>query len=423
MNQFIFDNYVFDGTEAKFFYRDHLQTYCETFIFKLEGAYDKVLLDRALYLMFLLVGVSYYKAYPTRNATIRLGDIDAWQADFLNKVYTEGLGQFAYDNNLTRDDLAAFQASTVEKVEPLEYTGEGIITLQSGGKDSLLLAELLERGGESYTPWYMATGVSHPAVLDKLSSPLVVTQRVIDRTALSRAESRGGLNGHVPVTFIALAAALVQTILLGKNTVLAAIGHEGEEPHAYIGEMPVTHQWSKTWRAEQLLAEYVHRYISPDIRIGSPLRGYSELKITNLFTKYAWGRFGNEFSSCNRANYQQDSDNTQLVWCGSCSKCANSFILFAAWLNPDQLEPIFRDNLFRVAYLQNDFKGLLGVEGVMKPFECVGEVDELRYAYQLALHRGYEPLPFTVPASYYDFDALYEHQLWARKMINEGLGK
>jgi len=198
--------------------------------------------------------------------------------------------------------------------------------------------------------------------------------------------------------------------------VLAAIGHEGEEPHARIGDYAVTHQWSKTWPAEQLLQSYVEKYVGV-IRVGSPLRAYSELKVAKLFVEYCWEKYGRQFSSCNVANYQLGHDNHNLNWCGTCPKCANSFLLFAAFVDGGELESVFSENLFKKPELSEYFKGLLGIDGVMKPFECVGEVDELRAAYHLALAQGYDGLAFDVPSSTFDMDAEYPAQAWALQMI------
>ena len=241
---------------------------------------------------------------------------------------------------------------------------------------------------------------------------LIVSRRTIDRQHIAEARARGGLNGHVPVTYILDSIVLLQAILLRKEGVLAAIGHEGEEPHAYIGDVAVRHQWSKTWRAEQALQEYVSRYISPDLAITSPLRRYSELRIAELFVEYAWEKYGHQFSSCNLGNYMQGQGNATLTWCGKCPKCANSYLLFAPFLDADELRSIFggRD-LFIDAALDETFRGLLGIGGTIKPFECVGEVDELRLAYYIAQTRGgYGQLAFDVPHSNFDYKKEYnEH--------------
>ena len=68
--------------------------------------------------------------------------------------------------------------------------------------------------------------------------------------------------------------------------------------------------------------------------------------------------------------------------------------------------------------LENDFKGLLGIDNVMKPFECVGEIDELRKAYHLAQNKGgYAKLDFVVPESNFDYDLEFPSNNWARNIV------
>lgn len=423
MNKFVFKSYDFNETThvASFRYGfENGREFEERVQFEKAENYDKQLLDRALFLSFILAGTSYYKAFPSRDVVLQTGSLDAWQADFFNVVYQEGLSQFAYENQRTRDDLAHFVPNDTEKtVAPLSAKGTTTISLQSGGKDSLLTATMLQEKQTPFTPWYVSSVPHHPAVLDTFSNPLVTVQRYIDLAALNESKSQGALNGHVPVTYIIASYALIDAILRGATTVLLSIGHEGEEAHDYIGDLAVNHQWSKTWPAEKALSEYVRRYISPDIRIGSPLRGFSELKIAELFIQHAWKKYGHSFSSCNRANYMQGNDNTQLRWCGECPKCANSFLLFAPFLPAEELKSLFNgQDLFEKPLLQNTFKGLLGIDGVMKPFECVGETAELQLAYAMAQRRGgYKVLSFTVPESTFDYEREYEVQAWARQMV------
>lgn len=346
-------------------------------------------LDSAMFLAFVLLGTSYYKAHPTPFVQLPK-QIDEWQADFFNKVFQEGLSQYAFENGLTRDNLAHFKPTT-SKVEQAArpYRGEGIISLQSGGKDSLLVATLLLEANIDFIPWYVSSDKdgAHPAVIDEIFPQLIdknanVVVRQIDQVHL---KETGGLNGHVPVTYINTALAIVQAILNNYNIILTSIGNEGGEPHSMIGDLPVNHQWSKTWEAEQLMAEYVKRYISNDIKVGSPIRKYTELRIAELFVNKCWQKYGYKFSSCNSANYKQGTQNNQLIWCGECAKCANTYLLFCPFLAPQVLQSLFQDvDLFRKPTLEKTFKGLLGIDNEMKPFECVGSVDELRFAY---MHR------------------------------------
>jgi len=384
--------------------------------------YNPELLDRALFLAFVLIGTSYYKSHPTTGVELPQ-PIDEFQARFFNTVYQEGLSQFAFENQLTRADLAHFVATpNYHTTRPLAYKGTGMLALQSGGKDSLLTAALLREQGINFTPWFIGYGNNnHPQVIDKVSDqPPQIVKRLIDHTNLQKTAGR---NGHVPITYIVMSLALIQAILNDKNTVITSIAQEGNEPHGMVGDLAINHQWSKSWPAEQLFAKYVATYISPDLHIGSPLRKYSELKIAELFVKKCWQNYGDKFSSCNRANYAQGGDSSKLVWCGNCAKCANSYLLFCPFLPAETFTATFASqDLFSNPQLIEIFKGLLGVDGVMKPFECVGTIDELRYAYHHRNQTGagqYHDLPFTVPDSHFDPNALYPAQTYFQELFHE----
>ena len=391
--------------------------------------YDTDALHAALFLAWIVAGTSYYKCFPNVSNITAPFRLDAFEADFFTKVYQEGMSQYAFENNLTRNDLISFHA-IVDDPEPpkaknmIVQAEEPFLTLQSGGKDSLLTAVLIRDMGSKWIPTYMQYSETYPKLLDKLGNPQLF-KRHIDRDGLAIAKERGALNGHVPITYIVCAYAVIQAILAGQKTVLLSVGHEGDEANAHIDDLAVNHQWSKTWPAEQLFSEYVNRYISQDIAIGSILRPLTELAIAELFVEYCWQEFGHVFSSCNRANYMQGQNNETLKWCGECPKCANNFLLFAPFVEPQELMSLFGgQNLFAKEMLYETWKGLLGIEGVMKPFECVGETEELRKAFNMAVDKwGSDTysLPFDVPKSDFDYKKRYEAQTWASNLLDETL--
>jgi hypothetical protein len=420
MSQFVFKNYSFKNGVASFEYAfDDGRSFKESIEFAANEAYNEGVLDRALFLAFILIGTSYYKSFPATDMRLET-PVDEWQSTFFNSVYQEGLSQFAYENKLTREDLLRFSPTHEALISPAaRYEGEGIVALQSGGKDSLLVATILKEKELSFTPWYVSSSAHYPGILDDLGQKVLVSTRTLDYEALKKASDDGGKNGHVPVTYILESLALIQAILLGKKSVLVSIAHEGEEPHHVIGDLSVTHQWSKTWAAEKAFSEYVSRYISQDIQIGSPLRSYTELHVAELFVRHSWDKYGHIFSSCNVANYRQGNDNSVLKWCGNCPKCANSFLLFAPFVEANELKSIFEgQDLFAKQSLEYTFKGLLGIDGISKPFECVGEIDELRSAYHWAISKGgYDKLPFDVPESSFDYLQRYDSQSWATELL------
>ncbi len=426
---FFFEGYRFDAETmaASFMYSfDGKREFTETVTFEPTSVLVREdVLERCLELAMLVAGTSYYKCFPVKRAEYRGKKFTKKQAEFINKVYKNGLSQFIFENHLDPESILHVESHGKE-LEPLSYEGKGVLSLQSGGKDSLLLGELLNEKQVTYTSWYMTSSKTYPKIISRLNGKGPrLARRAIDRAGLDRAAQDGALNGHVPVTYIVLAYALIDAVLHGEDTVLAAIGAEGNEPHEFVGDLPVNHQWSKTWEAEQLFADYVMTSISPNIQVGSPLRPFSELRIAELFEEICWAPYSYGFSSCNRANYEQGELNTDLKWCGTCPKCANTFLLFSPFVIPYELRRIFDGtNLFASQHpeLQRSFKGLLGIDGAMKPFECVGEVEELRTAYAMARARYGTvacQLPFDVPEGHFDYKKLGPAQAWTAEYLPE----
>lgn len=393
---FKFLDYSFENNSASFRYEgEDGVVFEEKAEFYNNGSvdFDKEILDNALFFAFVVIGTSYYKTHPTRDVILDR-KIDNIQAEIFNKIYQEGLSQFAFENNLKRDDLAHFSGKDENHFAKTSGAKDAALVLVSGGKDSLLMAEKIRESGKEYRVAYISSQDSYPEIIDEFGEPIII-RRYIDKANLQKS---GGLNGHVPVTLINQALSLIQAILLGYNRIEFGIGDEGLEPHALIDDLPVNHQWSKTKEAQELLEKYVANYVATDITFSSVLKGKTELEIAEEFAKLCWDKFGNKFSSCNVANYKQDENNRELKWCGKCAKCANSYLLFAPFVDFEKQKALFGRDLFTDPELTEIFKGLLGVDGVMKPFECIASIEELRKAYKTRLP-GYSELPFDVPGS------------------------
>ena len=70
--------------------------------------------DRALQLLHLVAGVSYYKAAVPAQIRIDGDAIDAATAALMDEVYLHGLGEFAYRNGLDLRERVRFPASAGE---------------------------------------------------------------------------------------------------------------------------------------------------------------------------------------------------------------------------------------------------------------------------------------------------------------------
>ena len=395
---FKFKNYTFDiaSSTAAFSYEGPtgiVFTEKVRFLAPENASYDKTTLNAALFFAWIILGTSYYKADPTPTVELAY-PLDEAEASFFNQIYQEGLGQFAYENHLIRENLAHFAVTknnSTPTTNTLPGTGPTLVLL-SGGKDSILTAKLLEESGKKIRPVYISASTVYPEVISSFGEPIII-ERTIDHAGLEKA---AGKNGHVPVTLINEALSIIQAVLLGSSEIQLGIGREGLEPHAQIGDLLVNHQWSKTDVAQNLLKNYLKTHVATNLSIGSILENYTELEIAKLFAEHCWASYGHTFSSCNVANYKQDQTGGELKWCGKCAKCANSYLLFAPFVPAAEQKQLFNGHdLFEDPELTETFKGLLGVDGVMKPFECVASVAELRWAYKNRLP-GYGSLPFEV---------------------------
>ena len=74
---------------------------------------------------------------------------------------------------------------------------------------------------------------------------------------------------------------------------------------------------------------------------------------------------------------------------GECPKCRFVSLILAPFISRDELLAIFggRD-MFAEPEQREGYLELLGVDGLFKPFECVGEPDECRVALEMIRERG-----------------------------------
>ncbi|MBR5648014.1 hypothetical protein IKW73_03760 [Candidatus Saccharibacteria bacterium] len=389
---FRFLDYSFDNGLATFRYQSENDIFTEKVQFVTDNLidYNKNVLDKALFLAFVVLGTSYYKVRAGKSVELPRA-ISTRQAEIFNRIYQEGMSQFAFENKLTRNDLAEFVGGDAGDFAEETFTRGGSLVTLSGGKDSLLATEMTIGSGTEYKIAYITASESYPDIINEFGEPVII-RRMIDKEGLKNA---GGFNGHVPVTIINQALMLIQAILLGYSRIEFGIGKEGLEAHAFIDDLPVNHQWAKTADAQSLMDEYIKNFVTPSIKIDSLLKDLSELEIARSFAGRCWQKYGDRFSSCNVANYKQGANNATLKWCGKCAKCANSYLLFAPFVPYTEQLKIFGHDLFTDPEMTETFKGLLGVDGVMKPFECIASIDELRYAYKNKLP-GYGDLPFEI---------------------------
>ena len=362
-------------------------------------------------LVFLLSGVSYYKT--AAPPVIDFGATALTQAEeaFLRDFYLQGLAEFAYRNNLDLsgislggDDLpqtpALSPGGTTPPAPPAHgglpaprtprppgppTGGRRALVPFGGGIDSIVTVEQVRQRADVALfvvsrPDDRFDAIEQPAAVTGL--PVVRAEREIDPQLLRSAEL-GFLNGHVPVTGILSAIAVLAAVLTDRDAVVMANEWSASIPTLEFDGRPVNHQFSKS---EEFEAAF--RGVLADQGSGpdyfSWLRDRTELWVGERFAEL--GQYHASFRSCNKAFYTERARRF-AHWCGQCDKCAFIDLILAPFLPAETLRQIFAvagEPLADPA-LKPKFRSLLGAGA--KPFECVGEVTECRAAVLLAAGR------------------------------------
>lgn len=408
---FVFKQYEFDRAAKQLTLRygfDDAIEFVDTYHFGFEFAADIDLeaLDRACFGLFMMAGISYYKAFLPPTIVIQQGSLTAEQAEFFGTTYRSGLGELYVRNQLIPPHQIVFPAdrASAPDVQPVEGLA-GVLLPLGGGKDSLVSAELLRAANIPFSTWTVNHSQLLQPLIHQVGSPHLPVERWFD-PQLFALNDAGAYNGHVPVSAIFAFAAVVTALLAGKqDIVLSNEASAGEMNLDYHG-LEVNHQYSKTLAFERDFQHYVASGITPSVRYFSFLRPLSELYIAELFCTRWFEKYHDTFMSCNRSF--RHYDHPRLEWCGECPKCAFVFLVFAPFVPKAKLIDLFGGrNLFESPKLETTYRELLGIQG-HKPFDCVGEVRECRQAVQMALATGEYPEleRFVFPPFNYDYHRL-----------------
>jgi len=338
-------------------------------------------LHHALKHLHLMLGISYFKAAVPERIEIHTGALPKATADFFNKTYEKGLAEFAYTNALNIKGRIKFPYSDSEKLSPhpIKLSSCRIVPL-GGGKDSLVSLELLRSSPGKLATFTMGDWSVIREITPLTAVPHFRVMRTVD-PLLIELNSMGALNGHVPFSAILACLLPVCGILYGFDTAIMS-----QERSANVGSIvedgsEVNHQYSKSFEFEQDFSAFVRKAILANFSYFSLLRPLSELHIAKLFSKYQ--QYHPVFTSCNKA-FRIRSRSVVKRWCADCPKCRFVYLILSPFLAKEQLTRIFGNDMFADASQIQGYRELLGLSG-HKPFECVGEIEESRYALRMAL--------------------------------------
>lgn len=336
-------------------------------------------LDRVLCLLHLVAGVSYFKAAaPPRLEPGR--ELSPGMAGLLDDLYTLGLGEYAYSNDLDPRTLASFAAkasTTPPTLPPLLPPGGGSLVPIGGGKDSVVALEIARAAAAG--PLALFSVGERPPIrgtAEIAGLPHLVAHRQISPLLLEL-NARGALNGHVPVTAIVSLIALASAVLHGYERVVMANERSASQGNVHWRGIEVNHQWSKGRAFENQLREVLAAEVVGGVDYFSLLRPAGELQIAGAFAKLP--AYHTAFTSCNTVFRLSGAGSS---WCGDCPKCRFVYLALAPFLPPERLTAIFGRDLLADPTQTAGFLALCGFEAD-KPFECVGEREESVAAFRL----------------------------------------
>lgn len=407
---FIFKDYSFNPDskilELTYSYDNELNFH-EHFKFDFNFVdYDQKSLDMALNLLFLMAGVSYYKAYLAPEIKLEVGLVDANLAGFLSRTYQKGLGEFFYTNHIDPRTEIIFPVNSPPTETRQVVTDGGKLGGIGGGKDSLVAVEMLR--GEANLKSF---SVNHRQLLTPLVETIDLKHLWIEREIDSRIKEinqAGALNGHVPISAIIACVGLVAGILSGTRDVVVSNESSASEPSLIYDGVEINHQYSKSLEFEKDLQSILINMFGDSLRYYSILRPLSELRIAELFALNGFEKYSSEFSSCNRA-FAKHGDH--LYWCGECPKCAFVFMALTPFVERENLEKLWHKNLLLDPNLHETYEQLLGISGD-KPLDCVGEIKESRSAMRMAqtIYPELSSYEFDLPYGY-DYAKFSDHSM------------
>lgn len=341
---------------------------------------DPIFLEYLFFNYGLVNIINYYKLSCPKTIVIEAGFIDEYQIQFFKKLIFNGLSEYFYRNNidLSYEEFTNFE---IKSNKTFNFTCnnklDGNLILVGGGKDSIVSLELLEEEHNKNICFLFERSI-YPKNIPSYNSiytagytddDIVIFHSEIDPLLLTL-NKEGFLNGHIPVSSQLAFSSFIMAYLNNKQCII--VSNEASSNEGNIKGKNINHQYSKSIEFENDFRDYINKYFTKNISYYSLLRPLLEIQIAKIFAKHT--KYHNIFRSCNLS-----SKNTSTNWCGKCPKCLFIFIILSPFIEIDKLTNIFGTNMLEDKTLLETFKELLGY-AKNKPFECVGTINEVRYA-------------------------------------------
>ncbi len=314
--------------------------------------------------------VSYWKIACPKRVVVKPFSLTESQMAFWKKLYYNGLGEFLYLNGITvsEADLMEIECDGSQSFAKVGFPlDEQTLIPVGGGKDSVVTLECLRKGMPVIPLIVNPRGATLNCVKTAGygENDFIVINRTLDPTML-KLNAEGYLNGHTP--FSALLAFITVLVAFGSKSKYIALSNENSANESTVPGTNINHQYSKSIEFERDFRNYVAANLNDKVQYFSFLRPLNELQIASLFAQCE--AYHPVFRSCNVGSKTNS-------WCGHCPKCLFTWIILSPFISKEKLTAIFGKDLMNDSTLRPFFEELNGTAPV-KPFECVGTVEEVR---------------------------------------------
>ena len=343
--------------------------------------FDSATGKNIIFSLGMVEAVSYWKSSCAPIMKVNCGKLSDEDCLWWKKLYFHGLGEFFYRNQIQTDFnsfvsiINDFDGDSEDKT-PFVSSGKNIIPV-GGGKDSNVSMTLLRSQKDKnmcFTVNNQGARTQSAAAAGYDEKDIIKTYRTIDKELL-RLNSEGFLNGHTPFSAIVAFLSLYCAYLIGAENIV--LSNEASANESNIGGTQINHQYSKSYEFECDFNNYVNSHFDLKTKYFSILRCFNELQIAKYFASCK--QFHAVFKSCNVGSKKN-------IWCAGCAKCLFVYIILSPFLSTSELVKIFGCNMLEKEEMSEDFKGLTGISSV-KPFECIGTVDEVCCAVNMTIRK------------------------------------
>jgi hypothetical protein len=332
--------------------------------------------------------ISYWKTACPPIVNIKNRKLSETQVNWWKNVFYQGLGEFFYTNEI-KTSVKDFMkiVSDGEAILPHSLNlDETVIVPIGGGKDSVVTLELLNKT-ENVRPFIMnprGATLECARVAGFGNDGFIEVNRRLDPLILDL-NAQGFLNGHTPFSALLAFYSLLVSAIAGHRHI--ALSNESSANEPTVSGTDINHQYSKSYAFERDFREYVKNFISADFNYFSFLRPLNELQIARIFAEQV--KYYPVFKSCNVGSKTD-------TWCCNCPKCLFAFSILSPFIPVIEMVHIFGKNLFELPQMLGYLKELTGIDDV-KPFECVGTIDEVNAALHMFIeyHKN-EKLPLLL---------------------------